>query len=284
MAGSLRRLPGAVLLLVLACEMGPPDIDRAFELYREGHINEARRDMAAYVREKPFNPESEEARQHILLIRRIKRLESVAVEQWRRGNFQGARKLVGILRILHPVYVDSTVILHFISSDQSWAWSGAGKRAVSLALLDTTDATVRDIIPAALTILNRQEQLIIHLSREWETIRHRQTGTPLELMALSLRQPVIREQVQMASAAHEKLKASVDQANPLSRELERLGEQLHGFLESVGADTTLSLSLSQYGFQDNKGDMLRQILSLKLRLVPRRPGPAAADTSAVASS
>ncbi|MFC1548244.1 hypothetical protein ACFL5M_06925 [Candidatus Neomarinimicrobiota bacterium] len=89
-----------ILVFLFACASKPPSLQDALDLYREGHINEARREMVAYIKAKPFNPESEDARQHILLIRRIKQLESIAIAQWERSNIEGAKKIVGIIRIL----------------------------------------------------------------------------------------------------------------------------------------------------------------------------------------
>lgn len=275
----------AALFVLLACPAVPPDLEHSLYLYREGRINEARRDMVAYLRAKPFNPESDEARQHILLIRRIKRLESIAVEQWRRGNTQEATKLVGIMRILHPVYVDSAEIFRLIDFSRPPLWVDTTRESPSPARLDLADSTTRELIPYALAVLDRQEEAIIHLAREWEVAKYRQSDNPLPLFAASIAGPETQELIQAVSSACETLRGAGSQSNPLTQELDRQSEQFDQFLADISSDTLQPLLSFEYGFQDHKRQLLLQILTIKARLagaagIPGQASPAAhADTS-----
>ena len=269
----------------LACTAAPPDLERALFLYREGRINEARRDMVSYIKAKPFNPEVVEARQHILLIRRIKLMESIAVEQWRRGNIRGAKKIIGVMRFMHPVYVDSAEIFRLIDFSQPPLWADTTREPPSPARLDLADSTTRELIPYALAVLDRQEEAIIHLAREWEVARYRQSDNPLPLFAASIAVPETQELIQAVNSACEILRGTGSRFNPLTQELDRLSEQFDQFLADISSDTLQPLLSFEYGFQDHKRKLLLQILTIKARLavsggIPGQASPAAhADTS-----
>ncbi len=273
------------LFSLLACPAAPPDLERALFLYREGRINEARRDMVSYIKAKPFNPEVVEARQHILLIRRIKLMESIAVEQWRRGNIRGAKKIIGVMRFMHPVYVDSSEIFRLIDFSQSPLWADTTRKPPSPARLDLADSTTRELIPYALAVLDRQEEAIIHLAREWEVARYRQSDNPLPLFAASIAGPETQELIQAVSSACEILRGTGSRFNPLTQELDRLSEQFDQFLADISSDTLQPLLSFEYGFQDHKRKLLLQILTIKARLavpggIPGQASPAAAaDTT-----
>jgi len=273
------------LFNLLACPAAPPDLERALFLYREGRINEARRDMVSYIKAKPFNPEVMEARQHILLIRRIKLMESIAVEQWRQGNIRGAKKIIGVMRFMHPVYVDSSEIFRLIDFSQPPLWADTTREPPSPARLDLADSATRELIPYALAVLDRQEEAIIHLAREWEVARYRQSDNPLPLFAASIAGPETQELIQAVSSAYEILRGAGSQFNPLTQELDRLSEQFDQFLEDIGSNTLQPLLSFEYGFQDHKRKLLLQILTIKARLavpggIPGQASPAAhADTS-----
>ncbi len=273
------------LFNLLACPAAPPDLERALFLYREGRINEARRDMVSYIKAKPFNPEVVEARQHILLIRRIKLMESIAVEQWRRGNIRGAKKIIGVMRFMHPVYVDSSEIFRLIDFSQPPLWADTTREPPSPARLDLADSATQELIPYALAVLDRQEEAIIHLAREWEVTRYRQSDNPLPLFAASIAGPETQELIQAVSSAYEILRGAGSRFNPLTQELDRLSEQFDQFLEDIGSNTLQPLLSFEYGFQDHKRKLLLQILTIKARLavsggIPGQASPAAhADTS-----
>ena len=283
--GKFYLMAVGVLFILLACPAVPPDLEHSLYLYREGRINEARRDMVAYLRAKPFNPESDEARQHILLIRRIKLMESIAVEQWCRGNIRGAKKTIGVMRFMHPVYVDSAEIFRLIDFSQPPLWADTTREPPSPARLDLADSTTRELIPYALAVLDRQEEAIIHLAREWEVARYRQSDNPLPLFAASIAGPETQELIQAVSSACEILRGTGSRFNPLTQELDRLSEQFDQFLEDIGSDTLQPLLSFEYGFQDHKRKLLLQILTIKARLavpggIPGQASPAAhADTS-----
>jgi len=273
------------LFNLLACPAAPPDLERALFLYREGRINEARRDMVSYIKAKPFNPEVVEARQHILLIRRIKLMESIAVEQWCRGNIRGAKKTIGVMRFMHPVYVDSAEIFRLIDFSQPPLWADTTREPPSPARLDLADSPTRELIPYALAVLDRQEEAIIHLAREWEVARYRQSDNPLPLFAASIAGPETQELIQAVSSACETLRGTGSRFNPLTQELDRLSEQFDQFLADISSDTLQPLLSFEYGFQDHKRKLLLQILTIKARLavpggIPGQASPAAhADTS-----
>ncbi|UCH62216.1 MAG: hypothetical protein JSU77_10460 [Fidelibacterota bacterium] len=261
-----------ILFIFLACPTEPPDLEHSLSLYREGRLNEARRDMLAYLQAKPYNPESDEARQHILLIRRIKQLESIAMEQWRRGNTRGATKLVGIMRILHPVYVDSAEIFQLIDFSQPPLWADTSLKRPAPARLDLADSTTRELIPWALVVLERQESAIVHLAREWELARYRQSDNPVSLFSVSITGPETQALIQMVDSARERLRDTSSRSNPLVQKLDSLSEQFDQFLGDISSDTQQPLLSFEFGFQDHKRKLLMQILALKARLV-------AADTT-----
>jgi len=275
--GKFYLMAVGVLFIFLACPTEPPDLEHSLYLYREGRLNEARRDMVAYLRAKPYNPESDEARQHILLIRRIKQLESIAVEQWRQGNTRGATKLVGIMRILHPVYVDSAAIFRLIDFSQSPLWADTSLKRPAPPRLDLADSTTRELVPSALTVLDCQEKAIIHLAREWEFARYRQSDNPVLLFTASITDPETQALIQVVDLARERLRDTGSRSSPLIQELDRLSEQFDQFLADVSSDTLQPLLSFEFGFQDHKRKLLMQILALKARL-------AAADTTRQADS
>lgn len=270
--GTLYPVAMAILFIFLACPTEPPALEHSLYLYREGHINEARRDMVAYMRAKPYNPESDEARQHILLIRRIKQLESIAVEQWCRGNTRGATKLVGIMRILHPVYVDSAEIFRLIDFSQPPLWADTSLKRPAPARLELADSTTQELVPYALAVLDRQENVIVHLAREWEFARYRQSDNPIPLFTASIMGPETQALVRTVDSARKRLRAAGNRSSPLIQKLDRLSEQFDQFLVDISSDTVQPLLSFEFGFQDHKRKLLIQTLILKARLV-------AADTT-----
>lgn len=277
--GALYLLGLAALLVLLACPAAPPDLERALDLYREGRINEARRDMADYIRAKPYNPESEEARQHILLIRRIKKKESIAVEQWRGGNAREAAKIVGTMRFMHPVYVDSAELFRLIDFDRPPLWTSPIPKIPVPDHFEPADSTIQKLIPHAMAVLDQQVGVIIRLAREWEATRYRQTDKPVQLFATSISAPWFLERLEAVESASEQLREAGGPTNPLVLEVHRLSDKFDQFLSYPGSDTLQSTLAFEYGFQGHKRELLVQILALKARLASDRAPPAAADTT-----
>lgn len=267
---SLSLVGLAGILILVACSTSPPDLEHSLYLYQQGHINEARRDMAAYLRAKPFNPESEEARQHILLIRRIKQLESIAIDQWRRGNVQGASRLVGIMRILHPVYVDSSEIFQIIDFSRPPLMADTTRELPRQVRLDLADSTTQTLAPYALAVLDCQEELIIHLAKEWEIARYQEGNDPIKLFATSITGTDTRGLVQAVTSANEALEGADTGMSYVTELVNQLSEQLDQFLLEASSDTQQTLLSFEYGFQDHKSNLLRQILEVKSQL--RTPG------------
>jgi hypothetical protein len=268
-----------VLISILACPAPPPDLEEALYLYREGHINEARKDMGAYLRAKPYNPESEEARQHIILIRRIKQLESIAIEQWYRGNHQGAAKIVGIMRILHPVYIDSTDIYRIIDFSQPPQWISAPSFMPEAAPFDTSDEAVQRIIPFAQAFLDYQQETIAHLVKQWEVGKYADAEDPLRYLVASLTEPEAEALLGAVDSAYQELHQIVIKPDQLIMELDLLAEQFNQFLAFIRADTLPQILSFEYSFQSHKRDILLQILTLKSRLASIPVPTEAADSS-----
>ncbi|UCD39115.1 MAG: hypothetical protein JSW54_06445 [Fidelibacterota bacterium] len=273
---------GAVMCIV-ACPPPIPRLEEALYLYREGQINEARRDMVAYIRAKPFNPEVEEARQHIILIRRIKQLESIAVEQWRRGNAQGAVKVIGVMKILHPVYVDSTEIFQLVDFSQPPKWVIAPPALPKPTHIDTSNTIVRRLIPYALRFLDRQQEAVAYLSRQWELIKYHQLDNPIQDLALQLSMPQAAELLRAMQVAREELHEATPQPNPLTMRLDLLNEQFDQFLSYIRSDSLPQLLSFEYGFHGYKRDLILEILSLRAQLISAPEIPDSA-VSAIADS
>lgn len=274
-ASSLASIGG--ILLLLACQSGPPDMEAALALYREGQINPARRELLAYIAAYPSRPESDDARQRVRLIRRIKALEAETVALWRHGDLEGARRTLGVMRVLHPVYVNSASLFRLL--DLEHAPETHGEAAAGLQLIDPGDSSVVRRIPLALTLLDRQEEAVIMLSREREAAHLQVQNTSGGPAALESSQ-LLRRKV----AAHRAFERATASPDPLSAEIERLAGQLDHLLRYAAAGPSLTPLRFEYGFQGYKRDLLMQILALKSHLghhggqaVP--PAFATADTS-----
>ena len=261
----LRRI-GTVGIIVLlgACASGPPNLQEALDLYREGQINEARRDLAAYVKAKPFNPESEDARQHILLIRRIKQLESIAIAQWERGNTQGARKIIGIIRILHPVYVDSTEIYQLIDFSKPPVWASGSDANMESLQAGEIDSSQHAIIPFIIRMLDRQERAVITMSRAWEECRLIQE---YQLDRSILTVPDIQRSMLEVGIATRELQRVAEDSSPLITEVNAISAKFDDFATYLNSESIEPTMSFDYGFQSHKRDLLGLILHLKSRLV-----------------
>lgn len=261
-AGLLKT--AGILVILVACIGQPPNLQEALDLYHDGAINEARRDLVAYVKAKPFNPESEDARQHILLIRRIKQLESIAIAQWERGNTEGARKVVGIISILHPVYVDSAEIFQQIDFSIPPAWASDSELEIQSLQAGETDSTRREIIPFVIRTLNSHERAVIFLSRKWE---ERKLRPKVEVSGSILYNPAVSQAISEVDSTGIELQQVTDHSSPLVNELDVISlkiEKLVAYLHSDSLEPSISFD---YGFQSQKRELLTQILELKSRLI-----------------
>ncbi len=240
-AVSLARIGG--ILFLLACQSsGPPHMEDALTLYREGQINAARRELLAYIAAYPTRPESDDARQRILLIRRIKALEAETVALWRHGDLEAARRTLGVMRVLHPVYVDSASL--FRSLDLEIAPQSLVEAAAGLQLIDPGDSSVVRRIPLALTLLDRQEEAVIMLARQREAAHLRGNATSGGPAALESSE-LLRRKV----AAHRAFERATASPDPLSAEIERLAGQLDRLLRYAAAGPSLAPLQFEYGFQ-----------------------------------
>jgi hypothetical protein len=253
-----------ILVCLCACVSKPPSLQDALDLYREGRINEARRDMVAYIKAKPFNPESEDARQHILLIRRIKQLESIAIAQWERGNVEGAKKLVGIIRILHPVYIDSAAAYRLIDFNQAPKWASSSKIESVPVQFGQADPSSAELVPFAIQILHKQEQAIICLSREWEKRKIKQKDGQKSSMLSS---PMVSQAILEVDSADTEMRLATTHSSSLISEMNALSAQFEKFIDYLQADSIDSSISFEYGFHSQKRELLKQILHLKSRLI-----------------
>ncbi len=167
-----------VFFALWACQPAAPNLQHALQLYKDGKLNESRRELVLFVRARPYDSRNALASQHILSIRQIKRLENVVVEQWRQGNVKAARRVLGQIRVLHAVYIDSSTLLQQLDLDQPPA--GVDHHWQTPASYDAAldDPAIRALLPYLLAVLDRHQEMIIHLAREWEVVKH-QAGTDL---------------------------------------------------------------------------------------------------------
>ncbi len=261
-------------LLLLACESGPPNMEAALTLYRDGQINPARRELLAYIVAYPVNPESGDARQRILLIRRIKALEAEAVARWRQGDLEGARRARGVMRVLHPVYVDSARLFRLLDFDHP----PRSHPESALRLIDPADSSVVRRLPLVLTFLDRQEEAIIMLAREREAAYQRRNGSSAGPV---LSGSGLLRRTEAAQQAFDRATAGPD---ALSAEIERLAGQFNRFMRYAASGISQPPLRFEYGLQGYKRDLLMQILALKSHLAYHGgqalpPAPATADTS-----
>ena len=253
------------LLLLAACQPPAPDLQHALELYRIGKLNEARRELGRFVRARPYDTGISIARQHILSIRQIKRLEQVVTEQWRQGKVQGARRVLGQLRVLHAVYADSSELLQRIDlehppreADLDWQTPGATSAV--------DDPAFGELLPYLLAVLDRHEEMIIHLARQWEVVKH-ETGTEVvPAFASALSSPETVDLLRAVDNAYLELRQINGQTSPLIQELSRLSERFDALLLTLQDDPVHTKVTFEYEFHRYKRRLLRQILAIKARL------------------
>ncbi len=254
------------LLVVAACASKPPSLERAMDLYRAGKLNEARREMAAYARAKPYNPETKIAAQHIVLIRRIKNLESIAIEHWRQGNLDGAQRVLGVMRFLHPTYVDSNLIAKGLDFTKAPPVAPTNYRNQRAAPRREIEPGLRELTPYLLAILDRHEELIIHLAREWELVKYREGQTNVGKFTVTLSSPATISLLTAIDQAYLELANIEGQANGLIRELSRMAEQFDNLLIGLATGESRTQVAFEYEFHGYKRRLLRQILTIKHRL------------------
>ncbi len=253
------------LLLLAACQPSAPDLQHALELYRVGQLNEARRELALFVRARPYDTGNSIARQHILSIRQIKRLEQVVVEQWRQGKVRGARRVLGQLRVLHSVYTDSSEVLQRIDlehppqeADLGWQTPGT--------TVNVDDPAFGELLPYLLAVLDRHEEMIIHLARQWELVKHETGAEVVPVFAIALSSPETVDLLRAVDNAYLELRQINGQTSPLIVELSRLSERFDALLLTLQDDPVHTQVTFEYEFHRYKRRLLRQILAIKARL------------------
>ncbi|MCH7859294.1 MAG: hypothetical protein IID14_06290 [Candidatus Marinimicrobia bacterium] len=254
------------LVLLLTCQAAPPDMEHALTLYREGRISHARREMVLYARAYPFNEEIDLARQHILLIRRIKQMEHTAVQQWLQGDSAGTRRTIGVLRFLHPAYVDSADIFRILKLDRPPRERNPALAALELPEFDMDDSTLQRLIPTSLATLNSQQAVIIHIARAWEVIKNQDRDGLIQELAHFLSAPETLGLLQAVDTAYLELRAVGSQSTPLMQELRHVTDQFDRFLVDLQAAAPGSLLVFEYDFHGSKRELLQQILAIKARL------------------
>ena len=252
--------------LLLTCQAARPDMEHALALYREGRISHARREMVLYARAYPFNEEVDVVRQYILLIRRIKQMEHTAVQQWRQGDSAGTSRTIGVLRFLHPVYVDSADIFRILKLERPLMKSNPALAALELPEFDMADSTLQRLMPASLAVLNCQQEVIIHIARAWEVIKNQEGDSLIQEFARFLAAGETLGLLQAVDTAYLELRAVGSPSTPLMQELRRVSEQFDRLLVDLRADAPRSLLVFEYDFHGSKRELLQNILAIKSRL------------------
>ncbi len=253
------------LLLLAACQPPAPDLEHALELYRIGKLNEARRELALFVRARPYDTGHNIARQHILSIRQIKRLEQVVASQWRQGKVSGARRVLGQLRVLHAVYADSSELLQRIDLEQPPQEAAPGWQTVDVAPAVDNPA-FGELLPYLLAVLDRHEEMIIHLARQWELVKHENGTEMVPAFASALSSPETVDLLLAVDNAYLELRQINGKASPLIMELSRLSERFDALLLTLQDDPVHTKVTFEYEFHRYKRHLLRQILAIKARL------------------
>lgn len=254
------------MLLLLTCQADRPEMEHALALYREGRISHARREMVLYARAYPFNEEVDVVRQYILLIRRIKQMEHTAVQQWRQGDSAGTSRTIGVLRFLHPVYVDSADIFRILRLERPLMERNPALTALELPEFDMADSTLQRLMPASLAVLNCQQEVIIHIARAWEVIKNQEGDSLIQEFARFLAATETRGLLQAVDTAYLELRVVGSPSTPLMQEISRVSEQFDRLLVDLRADAPRSLLVFEYDFHGSKRELLQNILAIKSRL------------------
>lgn len=254
------------MLLLLTCQADRPEMEHALALYREGRISHARREMVLYARAYPFNEEVDVVRQYIRLIRRIKQMEHTAVQQWRQGDSAGTSRTIGVLRFLHPVYVDSADIFRILRLERPLMERNPALTALELPEFDMADSTLQRLMPASLAVLNCQQEVIIHIARAWEVIKNQEGDSLIQEFARFLAATETRGLLQAVDTAYLELRVVGSPSTPLMQEISRVSEQFDRLLVDLRADAPRSLLVFEYDFHGSKRELLQNILAIKSRL------------------
>lgn len=247
------------LLAVMACQSLPPDMAVAMTLYEQGEINRARAEMGRYIREKPYNDDVADASRHILLIRRIKRIEAQMVNHWTSGDMASAHRSQGVIRFLHPTYAESAPVFALLelpgpqrgpgSVSAYGEWDGP-------LLSSLSDSTLTLLAPLMVKVVDAQQILAVHLARQWETVRRGGDTHGAETERL----------VAHLETAYDALRSESTQQERW--EIDALASQID---QLVQASITLSGSLDEetvLAWTAAKGDLFGRLLSLKSYLAP----------------
>ncbi len=262
---------GLLLLLVLAgCAAPIPDLDRALALYNSGLLNEARYEMGRYARLYPLSDEVEVVQLHILLIRRIKARETLALDQWQIGNLSVARRLARVTAFLHPVYSDSSAILVMIRTQDPPV-----PRFVKPAIArETPKVTISDSIrvqtyPYIWMLLDRQEELVIYLASAWEEIKHMEADTLVFRFEDLFGSAEVGRLLAAADSASRELGQLQIESILSNEEQDALNLTLHQFMAEGRDGFDGSRNLAEFEFNGYKRDLIERILVIKTALGSR---------------
>ncbi len=255
-----------VFFALWACQPAAPNLQHALQLYKDGKLNESRQELVLFVRARPYDSQNAIATQHILSIRQIKRLENVVVEQWRKGTVRAARRVLGQIQVLHPVYIDSSSLLQRIDLDKPPAGTAPVWQTPEAHAAALDDPAIRALLPYLLAVLDRHEEMIIHLAREWEVVKH-QTGDDLVgIFAEALASPETIDRLRAVDNAYVELRQINGRTSPLIKDLSHLSEQFDRLLLSLQGNPIYSQIVFEFEFHRLKRQLLQQILAIKAQL------------------
>ena len=249
------------LLMAMACQTLPPDMDLARTRFEQGQINRARAEMGRYIREKPHNDdEVADARLHIVFIRRIKRLEAQMVSHWTAGNLPSARRSQREIRQLHPAYAESAPIFALLELPSPVAGPGPvsayGEWDAPL-LSALSDSALSILAPLMIEVIDAQQILAVHLARQWASTRRgvKSQGGETEILVTRL------------ETAYNALRGQSTKRD--GREIEALAGQIDQLLQASISLSGSSDEETAMAWTAAKGDLFGRLLSLKSHLKQR---------------
>ena len=128
------------------------------------------------------------------------------------------------------------------------------------------DPAFGELLPYLLAVLDRHEEMIIHLARQWELVKHETGADVVAAFASALSSPETVDLLRALDNAYLELRRIRGQTSPLILELSRLSERFDSLLLTLQDDPVHTRVTFEYEFHRYKRRLLRQILMIKARL------------------